>query len=70
LVFKITDYKAANNAVTGVGYFNKLTDGEGFIVRNSWGISWEEKGNFRVRYDAANKETCFLTNSIYWPEMQ
>jgi C1A family cysteine protease len=70
LVFKTTDCLEANHAVTGVGYFNNPTDGEGVIVRNSWGTSWGEAGNFRVRYDAGNKETCFLTNSIYVPNMQ
>ena len=70
LVFKPSDCHESNHAVTGVGYFNNPTDGEGIIVRNSWGVSWGEKGYFRVKYDAANKETCFLTNSIYWPKMQ
>lgn len=70
LVFKPTDCKSANHAVTGVGYFNNSVDGEGVIVRNSWGTYWGDKGYFKARYDAANKETCFHTNSIYWPNMQ
>jgi len=70
LVFQPSDCEQANHAVTGVGYFNNPTDGEGVIVRNSWGTYWGEQGHFRVKYDAANNQTCFLTNSIYWPNIK
>lgn len=64
-----SDCNYANHAVTGVGYFNG-NEGEGIIVRNTWGSWWGENGNFRVKYQPEVKETCFMTNSIYHPEVE
>jgi KDEL-tailed cysteine endopeptidase len=63
------DCNYPNHAVTGVGYFNN-SDGEGIIVRNTWGSWWGENGNFRIKYQPKIKETCFLTNSVYHPEVE
>lgn len=63
------DCNYANHAVTGVGYFNE-SGAEGIIVRNSWGSWYGERGNFRVRYQPDVSETCFMTNSIYHPDVE
>jgi KDEL-tailed cysteine endopeptidase len=50
-----------NHAVVLVGY--GVQNGIPFwIVRNSWGTTYGEKGYFRVRRNDANKNSCFLNN--------
>jgi cathepsin L len=63
------DCNFANHAVTGVGYFNN-DEGEGFIIRNTWGTWWGENGNFRIRYQPNINESCFISNSVYRPEVE
>lgn len=40
--------------------------GEFLIVRNSWGPSWGENGNFKIRRRVYDK-TCFLENRVMLP---
>ena len=40
-----------NHAVTLVGYNSNDNGVETVTIRNSWGESWGESGNFRVQYD-------------------
>ena len=44
---------ALNHAVQLVGYGSDPTDGDYWIVRNSWGPGWGEDGYIRLRRDAA-----------------
>ena len=48
---KYTSNIALNHAVQLVGYGSD-TDGDYWIVRNSWGPSWGEDGYIRLRRDA------------------
>ena len=49
-----------NHAVNTVGYDSE-TDDPYFIVRNSWGSSWGEKGYFRMAI-GTNNGTCGIAN--------
>ena len=41
-------------------------EGEFLIVRNAWGPSWGENGNFRISRRVYDK-TCFLENRLILP---
>ena len=55
-----------NHAVVAVGY-GTLGSQSYWIVRNSWGPSWGEKGYLRVLLDSANENSCFIENEAILP---
>jgi len=68
LVFKTSDCKESDHAVLAVGWGVDTKTGLTYVlVRNSWGTSWGEKGYFRVKYDPANKDTCYITGTVFQP---
>ena len=73
--------KEVNHGVTVVGY-GKVSDNdktkgpceEYWIIRNSWGASWGEKGLFRLCMDDAGSYdtpygTCLVNKYATWPTM-
>ena len=55
-----------NHAVVAIGYGTE--GGKSYwIVRNSWGPSWGEKGNLRVLSNLSNKYSCFVENEGMLP---
>jgi len=57
----------SNHAVILVGYAVDPKSGEYWIVRNSWGADWGEKGYIRVKVSESNKSSCFLTYEAFLP---
>lgn len=45
-----------DHAVLVIGYGSTQEDGEYWIVKNSWGTSWGEKGYMRIKRDVDAKE--------------
>ena len=64
-VYKSGIYKGScnldNHAVVAVGYGSSGSSYY-WIVRNSWGASWGEKGYIRVQGNIKNKYSCFVEN--------
>lgn len=56
--------KTANHAVLVVGY-DSDSDGDYWIMKNSWGSSWGEDGYLRMRRLPRNK--CGISNSVIIP---
>ena len=50
-------YKRGYHAVAIFGY-----DSQGWIVRNSWGTGWGERGNFKILYSQMNNVIQFGTS--------
>jgi KDEL-tailed cysteine endopeptidase len=60
--------KRANHVVLTYGFEDITKRGPAhFTVRNSWGEDWGEGGDFRVRYEKDNKDSCFLMSYGYLP---
>jgi hypothetical protein len=57
-----------NHAVVAVG-ISRDENGEFLISRNSWGESWGEKGNFRIRIRSVDR-TCFMQDYAILPEVK
>jgi C1A family cysteine protease len=53
-----------NHAVLNVGFCTDTTDGDYFIIKNSWGEKWGEKGYFRIaRTEGAG--TCGINTHVF-----
>ena len=56
-----------NHAVVLAGHGIDTTNGEYWIVRNSWGTTWGENGYIRVKINESNKYSCFVNNEALLP---
>jgi len=58
-----------DHAVIAIGWGASTTNSSQYVVtvRNSWGTSWGESGNFRTLYDPNNADSCGITGSAYKP---
>jgi len=56
-----------NHAVVLVGYGTTEDGTDYWVVRNSWGSSWGDKGYIKVKVNDSNKSSCFVNNEIYVP---
>ena len=53
-----------NHAVLNVGFGTDATDGDYFIIKNSWGEKWGEQGYFRIaRTEGAG--TCGINTHVF-----
>jgi len=60
-------FSGTDHIITAVGY-GHTTGGKGFfIVRNSWGTSWGEKGYIRMSSDTGGAGPCGILMYPYWP---
>jgi C1A family cysteine protease len=55
-----------NHAVIAVGYGSEAGK-EFWIVRNSWGATWGDKGYVKIAINPANKNSCFVDNEAFLP---
>jgi hypothetical protein len=56
-----------NHIVVNVGYGVSDAGTQYFIIRNSWGPTWGEKGHIKVKINVNNKNSCFIGNDAYLP---
>ncbi len=54
-----------NHAVIVVGYGTDSVFGDYWIVRNSWGSAWGEKGYVRMARNLANR--CYISSLSIYP---
>jgi len=52
-LYKCGFYVQVNHAVTAIGY-----ESDHYIVRNSWGTGWGEKGHIRLSSSASSYDDC------------
>lgn len=57
-----------NHAVTLVGY-GVSNNIQYWLVRNSWGTTWGEKGNIRIQVNPGNNNSCFIEYEAVLPQM-
>jgi C1A family cysteine protease len=58
----------SDHAVTAVGWkYDSSVSNYVITVRNSWSTWWGESGNFRVKYNSSNADTCQITGAGYRP---
>ena len=58
---------ADNHAVILVGAGTTEDGIDYWLVRNSWGTSWGDKGYIKVKIDDSNSKSCFVNNEIFVP---
>jgi len=58
---------ADNHAVILVGFGTDSNGTQYWVVRNTWGENWGEKGYIRVKVDESNNYSCFVTNEVIVP---
>ncbi|XP_010521644.1 PREDICTED: ervatamin-B-like [Tarenaya hassleriana] len=57
-----------SHAVTAVGYGTSQKEGKYWLVKNSWGQGWGEKGYMRIRKDVAAPEgKCGIAMFAFYP---
>jgi len=56
-----------NHAVILVGFGTDATNGDFWIIRNSWGASWGEAGYIRVKINPSNRNSCFIEEQTWVP---
>lgn len=58
------DPDGLNHAVLAVGFGTDPTEGDYFIIKNSWGTKWGEQGYFRIAR-ADGKGTCGINTHVF-----
>jgi len=60
--------KQLNHAVVAVGYgYDTNTKLNYFLIRNSWGTGWGEKGYIRIAENPSNNNSCFIVSRGHLP---
>jgi len=60
--------RATNHAVVLVGYgYDAATKLNYWLVRNSWGPYWGDRGYIKVAVNDSNQSSCFITTRAYLP---
>ena len=65
-----SDCVAENHAVYAYGWARRNTfwnTDEYIRLRNSWGVTWGEFGNFNIAYKPDDNRSCFITNNGFLP---
>jgi len=64
-----TDYcRGSNHAVVLAGYgYDSDTNLSYWLIRNSWGGNWGDKGHIKVAVNESNRYSCFITNRAFLP---
>ncbi len=66
--FRFNPFELVTHAVLIVGFGSSETEGDYWIVKNSWGLDWGENGFFRIRrgVDECNFESAGVAADIYF----
>jgi len=59
---------ALNHAITAVGW-GTASGQDFYIVRNSWGSSWGDRGYIKIASTASGKGICGIQTVSVWPKV-
>lgn len=62
-VFKSSCGSDVDHAIVLVGYGTDPTDGDYWLIRNSWSAGWGEEGYIRIARYGNGKEPCLKDNT-------
>ncbi|CAL8122206.1 unnamed protein product [Orchesella dallaii] len=66
-VFKCTKFEALNHGVLIVGYGTDASLGDYWLVKNSWGTGWGEKGYIRIARGKGYPDSCGIASASNYP---
>lgn len=59
-----------DHAVLAVGYGTDATQGPYWLVQNSWGTNWGDKGYFMIGISPVYPGVCGVNKMVYYPMTQ
>ena len=68
-IYKCGFYFQVNHAVTAVGYGTAADGTEYWLIRNSWGNNWGDKGYMQLKASQTTQEDCGARNYVKYPTL-